>query len=163
MLGVKVKCSLLVEQWHPNMVQAYSCSIPTRMDMFTMWDYWQEVTCYTDSRYSTAGECRWKKAVRVGRQTDCSDCFSQAEIAVAELWEVVISCTCLIYLLPWINCNCSRKTCGVLIEKRVLLVLLGGRKAKRRAGPSSTVRTVINLLKEQGTNLTHLNIMRYIV
>lgn len=79
---------------------------------------------------------------------------------MAELRKVVPHTRC--FNAHFIELYFSRKTCGVLSEKRVLLALLGGRKAKRRADPSSTVRAVINLLKEQGTYLTHLNIMRYL-
>lgn len=53
----------------------------------------------------------------------------------------------------------SRKMCGVVCERKVLLVLLGGVEG-RRAGLSPAVRAVLSLLKDQGTYLTHFNIIR---
>ena len=53
---------------------------------------------------------------------------------------------------------CSRKTCGVLSERRVIIALLGDKQVE--VGTSSAVRVAANLLMDQGSHLTHLNIIR---
>ena len=69
---------------------------------------------------------------------------------MAELWEVG---HLAILALFDRNILCSRKTCGVLGQRRVLLVLL-------EDGNSAAREAAVSLLQDQGSYLTHLNIIR---
>ena len=104
-----------------------------------------------------AGGYKGAEAPGSGGQTACSCQLPETETAVAKLWKV--SLHILIFLCDLWVYFCSRKTCGVLSERRVIMALLGDKKVK--IGTSPTVRVAANLLIDQGSHLTHLNIIRY--
>lgn len=53
----------------------------------------------------------------------------------------------------------SHKQCGVVCDKRILIMLIENSITHKKK-ISSVEKAVINLLQEQGSYLTHLNIIR---
>ena len=53
----------------------------------------------------------------------------------------------------------SLKQCGVVCDKRILIMLIENSITHKKK-ISSVEKAVINLLQEQGSYLTHLNIIR---